>query len=462
MRFEKLLHSIRIGGAALHKRFRRLTIQQRDWLRFSPWARWFTSFAINALCRIREPRTVGECARQTGVLCRAARICPSEGLLRRIEGLLLARLSKLDTSQLNWDESFPAASDNNVRKAIILKRPNPPHERGVLFVAFEDQWLRILRYGNLERLARDYHLVLAPTWSPPHDVPFLLATRMWRSPFFHILSNLDDCGAFARLSRNAIPVPLISSHWVHPSIFEPRRTVEREYDIVVLANFSSYKRHFVLFSALARMPKATRVLLLGKSWEGRTADTLREEARLWGVENLVTIREGLPDTQMIEAMQSAKVGAIFSANEGACVAVAELMFADVPVALLANANVGSRAFIGPDTGVFLRRSHVAADLSAFVRRHRDFASRNAMLAKGVSCFESTRILNAAIMRKALEWKEPWTADIVAHTWRPNPTYVCVEDRERMHDAYHEFPDKYGVTLQLAKCIENPSGSACRA
>ena len=309
--------------------------------------------------------------------------------LNRLEAKIRETTARWSPINFDWDRFFPRSRSNSVRKSIILKRPQPSGEKGVLFVAFEDEWLRLFRNANLPQLARDYDLIISPTWSPPHDLPFLIATAMWPSTLFTILSNHDDIPAFERLARNVRPIPLLASNWVHPEMFAPRGDPTKKYDIVMLANFAKYKRHFALFRALRSMDRKTKVLLLGRGWEGRTRDTIEEEARLFGVLDRVTIQEGLGDAEMIEALQSAKVSVIMSMREGSCVAVAESLFANVPVGLIEGANIGSRIFINNRTGCFLRPGRLAKDLTSFVERYRTYeplkwASRTAFPARAVA------------------------------------------------------------------------------
>ena len=168
---------------------KRNAILLTDFLRFDATSRGFLSRALMS-CDALAPRTqMNDLARSVLRLVKAARICPSPRLLARIEGRILRRIAQIDPRQLDWDTIFPKSRPREVRRAIILKRPVGPREKGVIFIAFEVEWLRLLRYADLDLLSRNYHLVLAPTWSPPHDLPFLMAAKMWPTRFFHILSR---------------------------------------------------------------------------------------------------------------------------------------------------------------------------------------------------------------------------------------------------------------------------------
>ena len=308
-------------------------------------------------------------------LCAAGRASANDGLQRIVERTLGRSTNDLIRRGISWDVTYPDSCNEVVQKAIILKRPNGAGEKGVLLISFENQWLRLFRHANVAALASDYHLVLAPSWSPPHDCAFLLASRLWPGPLFHLLSNFHDVAAFGRLAANSVPVPLLASSWVHPGVFTPDLRATKVYDIVVLANFSKYKRHFSLFKMLRHMPASTSVLLLGKGWQGRDETTLRREASWYGVEDRITVRVGLPDDEMISAMRSAKVGFIPSLNEGSCVAVMELLFCDIPVALFDEAIIGSKVFLNPCTGMLLQRRHAAAQMTTFLARQKEYTPR---------------------------------------------------------------------------------------
>lgn len=356
------------------------------------------------------------------------------------------QVDQLNVAQNDWDLISPDSAVDEVRTGIILKRPEAGGEKGVLFISFEYQWSRLFRFADIGRLARDYQLVVAPSWSPPYDLPFEVAAKLWPGSLFTLMSNFEDFDTFGRLASNVRPIRLLASNWVHPALFDSAVPVSKEFDIVMLANFAEYKRHFLLFRALREMPEGTRVLLLGRAIDDRTADTVLSEADAYGVRNRVTIREGLPDQEMVRAMKSAKVSVIMSGTEGACVAIVEALFADVPVALFEQARVGSKAYINKQTGVRLASHDVGRQLSRFIEHSGDFSPRQWALAHEISCFGSTRVLNEAIKAQATSRGEPWTRDIAIHHWRPNPSYVNEKDLQEYLPAYREFPGKYNCRI----------------
>lgn len=428
---------------------KRIKFRLRDVIRFNPTSRLIGSTLLGWRDSMSPPHDADGQAHSVENLAKAARICPSPKRLRKLENKLRLRVDQLDPSQLDWDAIFPHSKLREIRKGVILKQPISDREKGVLFIAFEDHWLRLLRHVDLEALHRKYHLVLAPTWSPPHDLPMTLAAKMWPGKLFNIMSAVVDQDVFARLGDNLVSIPLISSNWVNPDVFAGDDNVSKEFDIVMLANFAVYKRHWLMFDVLSKLPPATKLLLLGRGWEGRTADVIMNEARTFGCADKVTMKEGLSDADMVRAIKSAKVALIFSGNEGACVAVVEAMFAGVPVGLFADAIIGSKAYVNEQTGCLFTRSNVVQELRDFIDNHERYQPRQWVLENGISYVESTKILNNAIRDAVLKMGEEWTLDIHEHQWRPNPTYLTDDICREMRPYYDAFEEEFGIPLITA-------------
>lgn len=442
-------HSARRADGAVVSAFKRTSFRLRDFARFNPTSRLIAAKVLDWRDRLAPPHDADGYARSVENLSKAARICPSTSHLHRLEKRIGRRIDQLDPSQLDWDAIFPHSKPREIRKGVILKKPISEREKGVLFIAFEDHWLRLLRYVDLKTLHSKYHLVLAPTWSPPHDLPMTLAAKMWPGALFNIMSAVADQDVFARLTDNLVSVPLISSNWVNPDVFAGDDNVRKEFDIVMLANFAMYKRHWLMFDVLSKLPPITKLLLLGRGWEGRSADVIMNEARTFGCAGKVTMKEGLSDADMIRAIKSARVSLIFSGNEGACVAVVEAMFADVPVGLFADAVIGSKSYVNEQTGCLFTRGNVVQELRGFINNHEQFQPRKWVLENGISYVESTKILNNAIRDAVLKMGEDWTLDIHAHQWRPNPAYLSDNICREMRPYYDAFEKEFGIPLITA-------------
>jgi glycosyltransferase involved in cell wall biosynthesis len=252
---------------------------------------------------------------------------------------------------------------------------------------------------------------------------------------------------FPRMSPNLVVTPLYASSWVNPDLFQPIPKAERKWDLLMVANFAKFKRHHAFFGALRSMPKDLRVLLIGQDQDGRTAATIHDVARWYGVEDRFTLLSRQPYVEMAKHFCSARSSVVLSKREGSCVAIAESLFADAPAAMLADAGIGSRAFINEQTGRFLDERHLARDLTEFVRdadryRPRAWADAN------ISCYRSTQMLNELLKEKALALGQEWTQDILPMQWAPDPKLVRSEDRARLEGERADIISRYGLEIGL--------------
>jgi glycosyltransferase involved in cell wall biosynthesis len=247
------------------------------------------------------------------------------------------------------------------------------------------------------------------------------------------------------VASNFVIVPLYASSWSLPSLFEPRPFAERDLDFVMVANFAKFKRHHALFAALRHMDPRLRILLVGQEQDGRTAATIQREAAWYGVADRFTVQEDLNYAQVTAALCRARASAVLSRQEGSCLAVAESMFANTPVGVLASAELGSREFINAQTGVFLKDETLAEQLTDLIARAESFSPRQWAEAH-ISCYESTRTLNALLREHALAEGREWTLDLALHCRRPEPSLLEKADIERIRPDRSEFRQRFGLTI----------------
>jgi hypothetical protein len=142
----------------------------------------------------------------------------------------------------------------------------------------------------------------------------------------------------------------------------------------------------------------------------------------------------------------AKSSLILSRREGSCVAVVESMFANTPVGLYADAEVGSKAFINASTGRLLQHENLGAQLTDFVKTSASYEPRKWVMENGVSCIASSQVLNEALKLHALETGGEWTRDIATLRWRPNPEYHDPQDAAPLRASYQDILDRCGILI----------------
>jgi glycosyltransferase involved in cell wall biosynthesis len=426
---------------ALIKRWR---LEAEDWLRYSPRVR-------SAICRYKLWRTreldSGDAqaqARTVVQLCAAARLADGEDRERRIQASIADVLDGLDPARIEWKEFCPDFDDPRVHKAAILKRCVGPREKGVLFISFEGQWIKLLRPANYRELAERYTIVIAPS-SSPHNLINYVFPRAYPDPVFTLISNPHDQEVLPWVSDRLIVVPLYASHWVNPGLYQPLPKHERPFDLIMVASWGKVKRHQALFAALRSLPRNLRVLLVGQEQEGRSADTICELARWYGVHDRFTILTNQTYEAVTKLFCQARSSVVLSKREGSCVVVAESMFADTPVAILRGAELGSRVFINDQTGRFLDGRRLPRDLADFIA-NADRCQPRAWAEANISCFLSTQRLNDVLKQAALATSQEWTEDIAAMQWSPDPRLVRPEDRSRLARERADILARFGLEM----------------
>jgi glycosyltransferase involved in cell wall biosynthesis len=240
-------------------------------------------------------------------------------------------------------------------------------------------------------------------------------------------------------------VPLYTSHWVNPALYRPRPRSERDIDLIMVAAFGKVRRHHRLFRAIRDMPASLRIVLIGQDQDGRTADTIRSEARTYGVEGRFEVVSNAPHTQVIDLLARARVSVLLSLREGSAVVVPESLFADTPTALLHDAYNGSRAFINEHTGRFLHDRDLAAQLMDFLTSAERYTPRK-WAEQNISCFRSTERLNDLLKRDALENDQEWTRGLHPLCWRPDPRLVHAEDEDRVAGERRYLRERFGLII----------------
>jgi glycosyltransferase involved in cell wall biosynthesis len=223
----------------------------------------------------------------------------------------------------------------------------------------------------------------------------------------------------------------------------------------MLANFSRVKRHWLFFHTLRRLPRRYRVLLLGVPLDGRTEQTIREEARAFGVEGRFDLHVRPTRAEVARGLARSRVSLIFSRLEGSCIAVAESLFSDTPVGLFRHARIGSRAFINAQTGRLLDRAGLATQIERFVDEANDY-SPLFWARENISCYRSQEVLNRTLRAEALGQGRPWTRDVVPMQNDTVPRYVSAETEAEMQAWNDDFSQRYG--LHLGPAAQPPAGT----
>ncbi len=422
---------------------RRCALETEDWLRHHPLVRRLFS-QYQRWCVRELPNDPQVLARRIRQRCTAARLAIDEALEARIQDDIALLVRRLAGRGLDWSEFFPDFHERNLAKAAILKPYLGAREKGVVFIAFENQWVRLLGLPDLRAFAERYTLVLAPS-SSPHNLVNYVFPAQFPEPVFTLISNPRDRVVLPRVSPRLIVVPLYASSWVNPALFAPAPRDRRVYDLIMVASFGKVKRHQALFAALRKMPRDLRLLLIGQDQDGRTETTIQDVARWYGVADRFELWSNRDYGEVVQAFCQARASVVLSRREGSCVAVAESLFADAPAAVLEGAELGSRVFINEQTGRFLPGNNLARELMTFLAEADRYQPR-AWAERTITCQQSTQFLNELLKRHALAAGQDWTQDIALVQRTPDPQLARPEDRRRLAAERDEIRARFGLEL----------------
>ncbi len=423
---------------------KRARIEIEDGLRYNPTVRELLAGYYLARDRFARPRTTQSVAWCLHRLAGAGRMACRTGTLDAVYRAVQRRLDQLDVQAIDWPELVPWCKPKVMHTSVILKPPIGPREKGVLYLSFEREWPKLLLHADPAEIARDWVVVLAPS-SSPHNVVNYLFPRAFPGTIVSQISNPGDLDELPRISERFHVVPLYASSWVQPERFRPRPRSERDLDLVMVANFAKFKRHFALFQALKQLPRSWRVHLIGQAQDGRTADTAKTLAGLYGVADRFTLQSDAKYGEVAEVFDRAKISIILSKREGSCVVVAESMFANTPVGVLDGATLGSRTFINDRTGRLLRDGNLAGQLID-LHATSDGLDPRSWAVENIACQRSSQVLNDALRNLASQRGEAWTQDIFPMCWRPDPRLLHAADRAAIEPARQALRARWGLEI----------------
>lgn len=187
-------------------------------------------------------------------------------------------------------------------------------------------------------------------------------------------------------------------------LFRPLGTAKR-FDVVYVAAAQAYKRHDILFDALAARPDLSALCVFGY---GERADAYREEIAARALRITCVGPPGVPFEEVNRLMNEARIGVVCGEQDGAPAILTEYMLAGLPV--LANMGLCcGLQFITPETGATATAEEFGNGIVALVARADSMKPRETVLARwtwphGIKRFRVA--LEAAAVRSG----KPMTSD----------------------------------------------------
>ena len=187
------------------------------------------------------------------------------------------------------------------------------------------------------------------------DVPPLRVPPDVSAEFDLILTGADWQSADIRSRHPAMTCAVmpIGPEFADPETFRPLG-IEKPYDVVYVAAAQTYKRHDLLFDALARAPRPLKALCV--FGYGELGDELRRRAADQRLDVDFIGPPGVDFAEVNRLMNQARIGVVCGSDDGAPAILTEYMLAGLPVLANAGLRCGLN-FITPETGLAAGPDH---------------------------------------------------------------------------------------------------------
>ncbi len=259
-------------------------------------------------------------------------------------------------------ESIVNGEERPFNQRLLLLAEPTGDSKGVLLVKFTNFFKYIPYIFDIEKLKKEYILVVEPSYGGyfDEDILCLLNTDI---PVVIETPEPVDFDFISSLQSNLYPVDIGANCWVNKEAFFLIEGTEKIYDVVMIAIWADFKRHFHLFEALKRCKKEIKIALIGRPWP-RTLEEIKKQAQYYGVDSKIDFFEDLSHQEINVIINKSKTLLLLSKREGINKALIESMYANTPVFLLEGFNMGYKyPYINSHTGQFIKGTKLSAFLN---------------------------------------------------------------------------------------------------
>lgn len=297
-------------------------------------------------------------------------------------------------------------------RILVLKKPINK-EKGVVVFDYSHLYTIALRHLDFDELSKRYYIVLEPSWVGLCTIEILgFAGRNY--PVFVQTAEPADIDFINSLKSNLIPIPIAANWWVDHRVFTINPSINKDNDVITIGAWTSYKRHYRIFSALAALRRKNthiKAICIGYP-SGWDLNFMKSMARYYGVDDQVQFYERLDSAEINTLLNRSRVNIIWSHKEGSNRAIIEGMCANVPCLLKNGFNYGYHySHINSCTGIFSDEVSLGYDIINICNDKSNFDPRNWII-NHMSCQHATRILSDHLRNYATMQSEPWSTDCV--------------------------------------------------
>lgn len=259
-----------------------------------------------------------------------------------------------------------------IGRSIVLKRPleqgGVVTEKGIMLIKFSETFTLYLKYVDCEKLTKNFHVVLEPSWTG-HAIEQILGWCKFKEKVYIQCAGKPDFDFIASLQSNLIPLRMGSGEFVDYRVFQPI-TKNKKYDLVCVANGFVHKRVYA-YLRLARELKNknpdVRVALVCAS-RGPLMGAIDRLINMMGLRGSLDYLIDLSQEELNKIIEQSKINILMSYREGASRVIFEAIFSGTPSVIL-DRNIGIRKeCFTKDSGMVAREAFLAQDIETLLRR----------------------------------------------------------------------------------------------
>lgn len=327
-------------------------------------------------------------------------------------------------------------------KRLLILSAKKPSELGVLAIKFTENFKYFMAIFDIKKLSRDYIVLFEPSFSGYFDEDILCLMGLSVPAIIESPEKIDY--EFIRsLNVNLIPTELGASSWVDNRVFHEEQNVEKIYDVIMVALWADFKRHYHLFEALSKCKNKNkiRVALVGAPWPNSMQD-IKYQAEYYDVLDNIDFYERLTQKDINSLLNKSKTAILLSKKEGINKSIIESMHANVPTFVLEGFNYGYKyPYINEHTGGFIEKSGLTEFLDNIDKMlmENSYTPRK-WISAHMSAEHSTSILKKVLEDVEQRYEIKINKNIVHKINNPDFDYRDKNDRELFRSDYEQLKE----------------------
>lgn len=322
---------------------------------------------------------------------------------------------------------------------MILKNPKE-NEKGILYCFYSYVYPLLIRNFDMRALMERYRIAIEPSWSGYCD-PNILCLGSLNEKIAVGVAEERDARFLKNVCSNLIPTDFAGNTWINTDLFAPKSRPIKKYDVVMVAAWAWYKRHWAFFKCLKEIRQSghqLRIALIGYPID-MTREEIASLAQYYGVIDMIEIFQNIPQAEVAELVAASRCMVLWSRREGSPRAIIESMAADVPCIIREGFNYGQHyRHINPLTGRFASEETLGHTIMDILKSSNTLNPRKWIL-ENMTPKTSIKNLNALMKSIGSAEGEEWTEEAVAKTnGLHGMEYLNPLDSNRFESAYQEL------------------------